>query len=97
MDGYHFMCSLAPLPPLTFEQFLARLPGAAGRDLQEWSTTNHPEREMEARLAQQLEREFPLERLLPAEHELMITDRNPINEYFYLRERRGYRLVPLLY
>jgi len=98
MHGYHFMCSLAPLPRLTFDQFLARLPGPARRDLQEWSTTDDPEREMGARLVQQLKREFRLESLLPAaEHEFIITDRNPINEYFYLRERRAYRLIPLLY
>jgi spermidine synthase len=82
MGGFHFVCSLAPVPPMTAEEFLARMPVDARRDLQEWSVTRNPEREMEARIAQQVRLEFqwPQEPDAP-----LITDDRPYNEYFFVR------------
>jgi spermidine synthase len=82
IGGYHFIASLAPVPPMTVAEFLDRMPAAARRDLQEWSVTDDPESEMQARLAQQLAREFRRQHTPEWER---ITDDRPINEYFYVR------------
>ncbi len=82
MGGFHFVCSLAPVPPMTAEEFLARMPADARRDLQEWSVTSNPEKEMQARIAQQVRLEFTWPRAVDPTR---ITDDRPYNEYFFVR------------
>ena len=82
IHGYHFICSLDPVPPMTPAEFLARMPEGARRDLQEWSAAPDPESEMQARLAQQLRLEFPRQH---TPEWAMITDDRPLNEYFWIR------------
>ena len=83
MQGFHFICSLAPVAHMTAEQFLARLPEGARRDMRDWTVTETPESEIEARLAEQIGNEFRWTNPLGSNR---ITDDHPLNEYLYVRE-----------
>ena len=80
--GYHFLASLSPIPDLTTEQFVKRLPENAKRDLMEWNPEISVAKVAENILAGRTQ----IETLLPPRTEkLMVTDDLPYNEYFLLR------------
>ena len=82
--GYHFLASMSPIPDLTPEQFVARLPEAARHDLTEWSNGVSAEA-----LAQKiLARRGGIEPMLTHYNDVVaITDDRPYNEYYLLRRR----------
>jgi spermidine synthase len=89
--GYHFLCSDHPLPRLTPEQVLARMPHNAVIDLAEWdppsseatAATNDALSELNTILSQ----ERPLDQLVNvAPGTPALTDDRPINEYYILRK-----------
>ncbi len=80
--GVHFLASMQPIPELTAQEFVSRLPKAAQQDLVEWGHARTPE-DMANII---LEGRIPISRLVsdPATA-LAITDDRPFNEYFVLR------------
>lgn len=80
--GYHFLASEKPLPALTAEEMIARLPPPARADLMEWS----PDETLRGLVGKILERRieggWELVRRFP---DPRITDDQPFNEYFLLR------------
>jgi len=80
--GLHFLASMQPIPDMTAEQFAARLPEAARRDLVEWGPAATPE----AMAALILAPRVAIGEIASAEVTAPpITDDRPFNEYFLLR------------
>jgi spermidine synthase len=80
--GVHLLASMEPIEPLSLAELTARMPDAAKRDLCEWT----PSVPAEAYLRQVLRHETAAERNLNPNPLLRITDDQPFNEYFLLRE-----------
>jgi spermidine synthase len=79
-EGLHFLASMEPLQAPTVDEFVARLPAAAKKDLVEW------EHEDVSTLAGKiLSKEVPLDDVLGNHPHRMITDDRPFNEYYLLR------------
>ena len=80
--GTHILASMDPIEQLTPAELAERLPTEAKKDLLEWApgqdTTNY--------LAQILTQETPIKSVLSPNPSIQITDDNPYNEYFLLRE-----------
>jgi spermidine synthase len=83
--GYHLLASEAPIPEITLEEFAARLPEAAQRDLVEWS----PNQSLIGMTKDVLSRRVPISTVLQPDLPAEITDDHPYNEYFIVR-----RLAP---
>jgi spermidine synthase len=79
--GFHFLASQQPLPELTAEGLLARLPEGARRDLEEWRPASDVPGLFETTLALEL----PPRRILRGHSTAWISDDRPINEYYFLR------------
>jgi spermidine synthase len=80
--GMHFLASMQPIPEMTAQEFVARLPAAAQQDLVEWGPANTPE-EMAAMI---LAHRVPFSEVAPIVATAPpITDDRPFNEYFLLR------------
>jgi predicted methyltransferase len=79
--GFHFLASKKPLPPLSAERMLARLPDGARRDLAEWV----PENEIPGLFEATMAFEVPARRILNQKPAPEISDDRPINEYYLLR------------
>ena len=79
--GVHILASMDPIEARTPEQLAARMPGPAKSDLLEWTS----ERDAGAYLATVVSKEVPVEKLLNPNHDIRITDDDPLNEYFLLR------------
>jgi spermidine synthase len=80
--GVHMLGSMQPIDRCTPAELAARLPAAAARDLLEWSATPDMERYLSVVLAQ----EIPVDASLEQKNEIRITDDQPYNEYFLLRQ-----------
>ena len=80
--GLHMLGSMQPIVRCTPAEMAARLPPAAARDLLEWNST--PELERYLRLV--LAGEIPVDAALQQKSEIRITDDQPYNEYFLLRQ-----------
>ena len=63
-------------------QLAADMPAAAKQDLLEWS----PYHDVAGYLGLIVTREFPLQNILKLNAEIEITDDDPLNEYFLLRQ-----------
>ena len=84
VDGYgvHFLASMQPIPILSSSTLAARLPERAVRDLDEWGPRHSPEEQFH----EVLSREVEIRRLLNLSPRTPpITDNQPINEYYLLR------------
>jgi hypothetical protein len=81
--GYHLLASEAPIPEITPEEFAARLPEAAQRDLMEWG----PNQLLTGMTKDILSRRVPISTLLRPDLPAEITDDQPFNEYFLVRRR----------
>jgi spermidine synthase len=80
--GIHFLASMQPLPNFSGAELAARLPPAAAADFVEWGPEETPQKEFDLVLTQ----EIPLESLIKLDPQIpMLTDDQPINEYFLLR------------
>jgi spermidine synthase len=83
--GYHFLASLSPIPELTADEFVARMPEVARRDLMEWALGRAPIDYVNLTLRNKL----PIEQVLNPSRPVTLTDDRPYNEYFYLRRSRN--------
>jgi spermidine synthase len=86
--GYHLLASETPIPEITPEEFAARLPEAAKRDLIEWG----PNQSLIAMTKDVLSPRVPIGTVLQADLPAEITDDQPYNEYFILRRRAPFAL-----
>ena len=81
--GTHILASMDPIEKLSPAELAERLPAEAGKDLLEWApkpsaATNY--------LSQILAQETSIKTALNHNPSIQITDDNPYNEYFLLRE-----------
>jgi len=80
--GMHLLASMDPIEKLTPGQLAARMPESAREDLLEWSSIRNPA----TYLASVVLREIQLDQVLNTNTDIQITDDDPINEYFLLRQ-----------
>ena len=85
--GTHFTASMAPLTIPAPEEFLARLPEAARRDMVEWNTGDL--RDAQTFIRTVLGGRVPVEELLAPDPTVVVTDDRPFNEYYLLRRARA--------
>ncbi len=86
LRGTHFVASMEPIRVPTAEEFVARLPAKARRDLVEWNTGDL--RDPRAFIAEVLKRQVPVEDLLEGDTGVVVKDDRPFNEYYLLRRAR---------
>jgi spermidine synthase len=82
--GVHLLASETPIPEISAAEFAARLPAAAQLDLIEWS----PNQSSISMANDVLSRRVPISTVLQPDLPAEITDDQPYNEYFILRDRR---------
>jgi spermidine synthase len=80
--GVHVLASMDPIEKQTPDQMAARMPADAKTDLMEWNISG----DLSAYLEPVVSREVPIGALLTADPEVQITDDDPLNEYFLLRQ-----------
>jgi predicted membrane-bound spermidine synthase len=80
--GVHLLASMDPIEIPTPEQLAARMPAGAKNDLLEWA----PSGDLPAYLGLVVSQEIPIENILNPDPKIQITDDNPLNEYFLLRQ-----------
>jgi len=86
LRGTHFVASMEPIRIPTAEEFVARLPEKARRDLVEWNTGDL--RDPYDFIVAVLKRQFPVEDLLKGDARVVVKDDRPFNEYYLLRRAR---------
>lgn len=79
--GVHFLASMQPIEQLTPEQLAARMPAAAKNDLLEWTD----DKNAADYLRKVIGNELGTDKLLNSNQDIVITDDDPLNEYFLLR------------
>lgn len=89
--GYHFLCSMKPLPDRSVPELLSRMPEAARTDLVEWETNKDPQHYLDRIVAGRTD----LQQLLGRETDRILDDK-PFNEYYLVRTRLAPRLQGLL-
>jgi hypothetical protein len=82
-QGLHILCSMRPIEVPDVDDFIARMPPSARRDMMEWPKPGETLRTF--LLTNVLNKEIPLERLIRAGDGPLITDDRPFNEYFLMR------------
>jgi spermidine synthase len=80
--GFHFLASSSPIPDLTSDMILSRMPEAARLDILEWSPKNNIEADFQLLLS----RQTTIGQLLNPDPRIRISDDRPFNEYFWLRQ-----------
>ncbi|MGB8370230.1 MAG: fused MFS/spermidine synthase [Limisphaerales bacterium] len=80
--GGHILASSEPIEQLDANQLAARMPGSAKNDLLEWNNSEN----ILAFIGRVVNREYFVPRLLNPDPEVQITDDQPYNEYFLLRQ-----------
>jgi spermidine synthase len=80
--GTHLLASMEPIPVRTAQELAARLPARAAQDLLEWSTAPDSATYLEEVVSQ----ESAIERALNPDLHIRITDDQPYNEYYLLRQ-----------
>jgi len=95
--GLHFLCSDQPIPKLSAEELLKRMPPAAVADLTEWDNQpGHGDEVAWIRLSNMVRDELPIGALISASPNTpALTDDRPINEYHMLRKWLGHDWAPL--
>jgi predicted membrane-bound spermidine synthase len=81
--GVHLLASETPIPEMSTAEFAARLPPAAQLDLVEWNTN----RSLIGMADDVVSRRIPISAVLQVDLPAQITDDQPYNEYFILRDR----------
>ena len=80
--GFHYLASMDPIPEVSGSVLAARMPPSAVSDFLEWGPEHSADKEFEL----VLRREVPIKELVREDPNVpMITDDEPINEYFLLR------------
>jgi spermidine synthase len=82
--GIHLLASAEPIEQLDANQFAARMPEGAKKDILEWSDS----RDAPPYIEPVLNKEVSVPKLLNGNLEVQITDDQPYNEYFLLRQLR---------
>jgi spermidine synthase len=85
-SGIHFLCSERPIPDLTADQMLSRLPSGARDVLTEW-LPKEPNRGILGQISGILGSKVDLNKLLSPDESIRITDDHPYNEYHWMRDR----------
>jgi predicted membrane-bound spermidine synthase len=80
--GIHLIASMEPIGPLDAEQLAARMPESAKKDLTEWE----PSQDATAYLQSVVTNGFSIAKYLDPDPKIQITDDQPFNEYFLLRQ-----------
>ena len=80
--GIHLLASMEPIEMVGAQQLVARMPEKAKQDLLEWSDTTDPT----AYFGRVVSHEVDLARFLNPDPTIQITDDQPYNEYFLLRQ-----------
>ena len=80
--GIHLLASMDPIEKLTPAQLAAHMPQSATDDMLEWSSIKLPA----IYLASVVTREIPIDDVLNTNSDIEITDDDPLNEYFLLRQ-----------
>jgi spermidine synthase len=80
--GMHMLASMDPIAVPTPEQLLARMPEGAKTDMLEWTST----RDVPGYIGLVIYHEIPPAKILNPDPKVQITDDQPYNEYFLLRE-----------
>jgi len=80
--GLHVLASSQPIETPTVDQVLARMPVAARQDLMEWNQQG----DLKEYIGNVIGQEIPIDTLLNSDPKIEITDDNPMNEYFILRQ-----------
>ncbi len=83
-SGIHFFASSDPIEIPSIEQLMTRMPAKAQADLLEWETA----RDLPTYLNAVISMEVPIANILNPNPKIKITDDNPQNEYFLLRQAR---------
>jgi hypothetical protein len=78
----HLLASAEPIEIRSAGQLAAQMPVSAKQDLLEWSSSQNPAAYLERVLVQ----EAPIDNVLNPNPEIRITDDQPYNEYFLLRQ-----------
>jgi spermidine synthase len=81
--GTHLLASMQPIPDKTAAELAESMPTNARRDILEWSSTGNLTNDLQTVLTQ----EVAMPRVLNPDVHLAITDDQPYNEYFFLRDR----------
>ena len=81
-NGWYMLGSMQPIDRCTPAEMAARIPPAAVRDLLEWSPTPDVQKYLEVVLFP----EIRVDATLQQKNEIRITDDQPYNEYFLLRQ-----------
>lgn len=79
--GVHLLGSMQPIEELTPEQLAARMPATAKKDLLEWTD----DKSAADYLGKVVGQELDPNKLLNPNKDVVITDDDPLNEYFLLR------------
>ncbi len=85
--GTHILASMEPIPGKSATQLGEEMPEKAKRDVLEWSLT----RDLTADFQKVLSQEEQITNALNADLKFAITDDQPFNEYFFLRNTALYR------
>jgi spermidine synthase len=84
LRGTHYVASMQPIRIPTAEEFVARLPESAQRDLVEWNTGEL--RDPHTFVVEVLKRKIPVDEVLGGSTtRVVVTDDLPYNEYYLLR------------
>jgi spermidine synthase len=85
--GTHLLASMEPIPVKSAVQLTEAMPQKARHDILEWSSSG----DLKADLETVLSHEVPVEKVLNPDLKLAITDDQPYNEYFFLRDTHLYK------
>ncbi len=87
-NGVHLLASMEPIEPASAEALARRLPARAGQDLQEWLPHQGFDcwRDCFQRL---LSKELPMAQMINPDPNIEISDDQPFNEYYLLRQWRN--------
>jgi len=80
--GFHFIASSKPLKIPSVQEAIERMPEAAQKDLMEW----FPNTNLEKVIGSMFNNEIPIERILKIKRNVVVSDDQPYNEYFFLHQ-----------
>jgi predicted membrane-bound spermidine synthase len=81
-SGVHLLASMNPIEIPSPEKLAARMPASAQDDLLEWNTSQN----LQTYFGSVTSQEIPITNILNPDPKIEITDDNPLNEYFLLRQ-----------
>jgi hypothetical protein len=85
--GTHFLVSMQPVSSMSATEVAAAMPAKARKDIMEWTHTGVLTNDIQMVLS----KEFEITNALDPDLNVAITDEQPFNEYFILRQSGWYR------